>query len=232
MTPVEITRTFPAPPERLWHALTDPAALAAWFWPHLDNTVDVDLRVGGRYRITGPRAGIAVDGEYLAVDPPKRLVFTWQWDARGRAQPGSGGAAPGRRGHRTDSGARPDRRQHHPRPVRRRLARLPRPPARPAPHLTHRLDLVGCRAILCGEMSGITGCKIAPYSTKSGSPPAAAPVIGVLRAERSGPVTVAGEDHLCPVGQRVGPVVRVGPGPAEDGESELGEAFLPQLLPP
>ena len=94
MTPVEITRTFPAPPERLWHALTDPAALAAWFWPHLDNTVDVDLRVGGRYRITGPRAGIAVDGEYLAVDPPKRLVFTWQWDARGRAQPGSGGAAP------------------------------------------------------------------------------------------------------------------------------------------
>lgn len=80
MTSLEITRTLPAPPERVWHALTDPAALAAWFWPHLDNTVEVDLRPGGSYRITGPRAGIAVSGEYLVADPPRRLVFTWRWD--------------------------------------------------------------------------------------------------------------------------------------------------------
>jgi uncharacterized protein YndB with AHSA1/START domain len=77
---LEITRTLPAPPEQVWRALTDPAALAAWFWPHLDNAVEVELRTGGRYRITGPRAGIAVAGEYLEIDPPKRLVFTWQWD--------------------------------------------------------------------------------------------------------------------------------------------------------
>lgn len=80
MTRLEITRTLPAPPEQVWRALTDADALAAWFWPHLDNTVQVDLRTGGRYRIEGPRAGIAVSGDYLEVDPPKRLVFTWHWE--------------------------------------------------------------------------------------------------------------------------------------------------------
>lgn len=80
MESLELTRTFHTTPERLWHALTDPVALAAWFWPQLDNTVEVDLRVGGRYRITGPRAGIALAGEYLVVDPPERLVFTWRWE--------------------------------------------------------------------------------------------------------------------------------------------------------
>jgi uncharacterized protein YndB with AHSA1/START domain len=77
---LELTRTLPAPPERVWRALTDPAALAAWFWPHLDNTVEVDLRTSGSYRIEGPKAGIAVTGDYLEVDPPKRLVFTWHWE--------------------------------------------------------------------------------------------------------------------------------------------------------
>jgi uncharacterized protein YndB with AHSA1/START domain len=80
MTSLELTRTLPAPPERVWHALTDARALAGWFWPQLDNTVEIDLRPGGTYRITGPKAGIAVAGEYLAVDPPRRLVFTWWWD--------------------------------------------------------------------------------------------------------------------------------------------------------
>lgn len=80
MTRLEMTRTLAASPERVWHALTDPVALAAWFWPHLHNTVETDPRVGGRYRIAGPAAGIAVGGEYLEVDPPKRLVFTWRWE--------------------------------------------------------------------------------------------------------------------------------------------------------
>lgn len=76
MTRLEITRTLSAPPERVWRALTDPQALAAWFWPHLDNTVEIDLRPGGRYRITGPAGGIAVSGEYVEVTAPTRLAFT------------------------------------------------------------------------------------------------------------------------------------------------------------
>ncbi|GAA1037219.1 SRPBCC domain-containing protein [Virgisporangium ochraceum] len=81
MTDLTIDRTLAFPVERVWRAMTDPAALTAWFWPRrFDPTVEVDLRVGGRYRIDGPAVGMAVSGEYVAVEPPHRLVFTWLWD--------------------------------------------------------------------------------------------------------------------------------------------------------
>jgi uncharacterized protein YndB with AHSA1/START domain len=70
----------PFPTDRVWHALTDPTALAAWFWPErFATTAEVDLRPGGRFRIAGPGVGIAVAGQYVVVEPPHRLVFTWQW---------------------------------------------------------------------------------------------------------------------------------------------------------
>lgn len=79
---VQISRTLPAPPRRVWQALTDPEQLAAWFWPlDHDTAVDTDVRVGGRYRIAAAaRPERAVRGEYLEVVPAERLVFTWQWD--------------------------------------------------------------------------------------------------------------------------------------------------------
>lgn len=81
MTALEISRSFTAPPERVWWALTDPAALAAWFWPErFGTTAEVDLRPGGRFRIAGPLVGMAVSGEYAEVVPPDHLVFSWQWD--------------------------------------------------------------------------------------------------------------------------------------------------------
>lgn len=81
MTELQLLRSLPYPAERVWRALTDPAALTAWFWPaRFAPTAEVDLRVGGRYRIAGPGVGIAVSGEYRTVQPPHRLVFTWQWD--------------------------------------------------------------------------------------------------------------------------------------------------------
>ena len=76
-----LQRDLDAPPERVWRALTDPAALAAWFWPpRLEPAAEVDLAVGGRYRIDGPGAGIAVAGTYRELDPPHRLACTWSWD--------------------------------------------------------------------------------------------------------------------------------------------------------
>jgi uncharacterized protein YndB with AHSA1/START domain len=81
MSSIHLTRVVAAPPERVWRAFTDPTVLAAWFWPHrFATTVEADLRVGGRYRIDGPGAGMAVGGEYVSVEPPSRLVFTWRWD--------------------------------------------------------------------------------------------------------------------------------------------------------
>jgi uncharacterized protein YndB with AHSA1/START domain len=81
MTELTMNRTLAVPTERVWRALTDPAALAAWFWPQrFAPTAEVDLRVGGRYRIDGPAVGMAVSGEYVTVEPPHKLAFTWVWD--------------------------------------------------------------------------------------------------------------------------------------------------------
>ena len=42
------------------------------------------MRIGGRYRLsmqdtTGAVRSVA--GEYLEVDPPRRLVYTWTWES-------------------------------------------------------------------------------------------------------------------------------------------------------
>jgi uncharacterized protein YndB with AHSA1/START domain len=75
-----IERTIPASRERVWTALTSDE-LAAWFWPQrFETTVQLDLRVGGAYRIDGPGAGMAVSGVFVAVEAPERLVQTWRWD--------------------------------------------------------------------------------------------------------------------------------------------------------
>ena len=76
-----MTRTLAAPAGRVWRALTDPAALAAWFWPASFGTVvEADLQPGGRYRIAAERIGMAVSGEYVKIDPPHQVALTWQWD--------------------------------------------------------------------------------------------------------------------------------------------------------
>jgi uncharacterized protein YndB with AHSA1/START domain len=81
MSDLELRRGLAVPVERVWHAFTDPAALAGWFWPRrFQTSVSSDLRVGGRYRIDGAAGGLAVSGEYLELDEPRRLRFGWQWD--------------------------------------------------------------------------------------------------------------------------------------------------------
>ena len=88
MISLHIDRILPGPPERVWRALTDAAALAAWFWPrHLEPAATTDPRPGGRFRIAAargpsgePASGFAVEGEYTVVRPPERLVFTWRWE--------------------------------------------------------------------------------------------------------------------------------------------------------
>ena len=74
-----VERIIPASRDRVWKALTT-EQLAGWFWPpRFATTVQLDLRVGGAYRIDGPGAGMAVSGVFVAVDEPERLVQTWRW---------------------------------------------------------------------------------------------------------------------------------------------------------
>lgn len=75
-----IERVFAAPRELVWAAMTVPKHLAHWIGPHGTTTevVELDLRPGGRWRwINRTDDGeVAFHGEYLEVDPPKRLVRT------------------------------------------------------------------------------------------------------------------------------------------------------------
>ena len=86
-----IVRTFNHPAERLFKAWTDPQDLGTWMWNPYDRNleVEVDLRVGGRYRIytdappdlgkPGDRWGMV--GFYTEVVTNKRLAYTLHWDA-------------------------------------------------------------------------------------------------------------------------------------------------------
>jgi uncharacterized protein YndB with AHSA1/START domain len=77
-----------ASPDRVFQALTDPAELAAWWGDAaMYRTYDwqVDLRAGGAWssRARGADGSeMTVGGEYLEVDPPRLLVYTWRpsWD--------------------------------------------------------------------------------------------------------------------------------------------------------
>lgn len=78
--PLAITARLDAPIGRVWDAWTTEAGLASWWWSHWsDVEVSADPRVGGAYRFAAPEKGMAVSGEYLVVDPQRRLAFTWTW---------------------------------------------------------------------------------------------------------------------------------------------------------
>lgn len=81
MRAVTVTRLVPAPRERVWLALTDGEELARWFWPErLAPVCSVDAREGGSWRIVSDTFGIEASGEFLAVQPQKRLDYTWRWN--------------------------------------------------------------------------------------------------------------------------------------------------------
>jgi uncharacterized protein YndB with AHSA1/START domain len=64
---VRLRRTYDAPIEEVWDALTDPDRIGRWFLP-----ISGDYRLGGRYQFEG-NAG----GEILDCERPHRLRATW-----------------------------------------------------------------------------------------------------------------------------------------------------------
>lgn len=78
--PLGVELSIDAPVDEVWDAWADADGLASWWWTHWDDvSVAADVRPGGHYRIEAPRHGIAVEGEYLVVEPGVRLAFTWIW---------------------------------------------------------------------------------------------------------------------------------------------------------
>lgn len=82
-TALMIRRTFAVDRQTLWDALTRPEAIMQWMGSKMAKParVEQDLRVGGAYLIEmqGESEMHRVQGTYLDVTPPDRLVFSWAW---------------------------------------------------------------------------------------------------------------------------------------------------------
>jgi uncharacterized protein YndB with AHSA1/START domain len=77
-----VRRTINGNPERLFDAWTRSEELLAWWGPRpvRCTRADVDLRVGGRYRIDNllPTGDVlTIGGEFTLVERPHKLVYTW-----------------------------------------------------------------------------------------------------------------------------------------------------------
>ena len=86
-------RTFDAPRELVWKALTDPTIIPRWWGPHGTTTtvVEMDVRPGGkwRYESSAPdREDVSFFGEYLEVEPPSHIRWTFLFDVEGMGPQG------------------------------------------------------------------------------------------------------------------------------------------------
>jgi uncharacterized protein YndB with AHSA1/START domain len=81
---LQVRRTLPAEREEVFRSWTDPALVRQWFKPRGGSSpsAEMDVRVGGHYRWGMKLLGhlYYAFGEYIEVDPPRRLVFTFGWD--------------------------------------------------------------------------------------------------------------------------------------------------------
>lgn len=80
-----VRRSVRASPEAVFAAWTDAEALRQWWGPEGVPCAgaEVDLRVGGAYRIgnTMPDGRVVwITGAFERIDPPRELVFTWHVD--------------------------------------------------------------------------------------------------------------------------------------------------------
>ncbi|MCZ8253183.1 MAG: SRPBCC family protein [Hylemonella sp.] len=86
---VRLHRVLRAPPERVYRAFLDPAAMVKWLPPHgfTGQVHEMDARVGGRYRMSftnfSQGQSHAFGGEYLALVPGERIVHTDRFDNPG-----------------------------------------------------------------------------------------------------------------------------------------------------
>jgi uncharacterized protein YndB with AHSA1/START domain len=66
-----------ASPETVFPFFTDPEKMVRW------KGVEAELRPepGGAYRVDVDGGRHVVRGEYVEVDPPRRVVFTWGWES-------------------------------------------------------------------------------------------------------------------------------------------------------
>jgi uncharacterized protein YndB with AHSA1/START domain len=65
-----------ASPEDVFSYFVDPEKLVSW----KATAAEADARPGGRFRLDVTGRGDIAWGEYLEIDPPRRVTFTWNWE--------------------------------------------------------------------------------------------------------------------------------------------------------
>lgn len=81
---VTVTQRFDAAPEAVFDAWLNPESLGRWmFGPGVRDEeivrLTLDAKVGGAFSFVVRRQGQEINhvGNYLEINPPRRLVFTW-----------------------------------------------------------------------------------------------------------------------------------------------------------
>lgn len=83
---IERSVRIAAPPEVVFEFLTDRKLIPRW----MGFAAQVDPRPGGIYRCSVVNRDLFVRGEFVEVDPPRRVVLTWGWEGSdGLIPPGS-----------------------------------------------------------------------------------------------------------------------------------------------
>ena len=80
-----LERVFAAPADIVFAAWSDPAHVKAWWHPdgYTTPVFEMDFRVGGSFRYCIRKDGRDgwARGTYREIDPPSRIVFTFQWQS-------------------------------------------------------------------------------------------------------------------------------------------------------
>lgn len=82
--PLEVSVHIAASPDTVFPYFTDPRRYVQW----MGSDATLEAVPGGTYRVS-IRDGVQASGEFVEVDPPKRLVFTWGWHGDPAVPPGS-----------------------------------------------------------------------------------------------------------------------------------------------
>lgn len=94
---IRICKFLRVPRQQVYDAWLKPETLRQWWGADVNMpcaVAEVDARVGGAYRMgmVNPKAGpdapdqpelFVVKGHYKELDPPSRIVFSWQWEYQG-----------------------------------------------------------------------------------------------------------------------------------------------------
>jgi uncharacterized protein YndB with AHSA1/START domain len=82
---IELERRIAAPPDIVFSYFTDPERYQQW----QGVGAELDPRPGGIFRVTQNEAGFVSRGEFIELDRPRRIVFSWGWEGIEGLPPGA-----------------------------------------------------------------------------------------------------------------------------------------------